>query len=431
MATGGDSTTQNGEMDVDGDLTPLEQSSGVIQFRLPVMRDDTRTPEEMRRARIELTETTRQRHSTPQNINSVDRSLVREERRDDIGRRGEELRPPQVEDEYRDDGRTNGGNDGVRPLQDGYYGDVRPRRYRGQGGGDQPGIPRPRETARVTDHVRPQFNRGYNYMAGDFEEDRFGEIEGRAANRSNRPLVKPERYDGTEDWSTYIQHFEWCADLNRWTELDKARFLTVSVTGTARQVLAGVSRDRLRDYGTVVQILRARFDPIGRLELHRIQLKNRVRQSGESLPTLADDVRRLVDRVFQDIPSEARDKLARDSFIDALTDGEMRTRIPQMRTTTIQEAMEAAIELEALSKAERERGQRKIRELGGGPVQSEATLLQELRDELMKIKRQLGEQRPRNNDTRKCFNCGDPSHFIRDCPKPKKTFGRGGPQGGN
>ena len=130
---------------------------------------------------------------------------------------------------------------------------------------------------------------------------------------------------------------------------------TVSVSGTARQVLAGVDKERLRHNDVVLQILRSSFDPVGRMELHCIQLKTRVRKAGESLSTLADDIRRLVDRVFHDIPLESREKLARDCFIDALTDGEMRTRILQMRTTTIQEAMEVAIELEALSKAERER----------------------------------------------------------------------------
>ena len=43
MATGEDPLSQSGEMDMDDDQASLEQSSGVIQFKLPVMRDSIRT----------------------------------------------------------------------------------------------------------------------------------------------------------------------------------------------------------------------------------------------------------------------------------------------------------------------------------------------------------------------------------------------------
>ena len=158
---------------------------------------------------------------------------------------------------------------------------------------------------------------------------------------------------------------------------------------------------------------------MGRMELDRIQLKNRSRQSGESLSTLADDIRRLVDRVFQDIPAGARDKLARDSFIDALTDGEMRTRILQMRTRTIQEAMEAAIELEALSRAEKERSHRRVREIGGSQ-QTDRAEVDDLRAELKQLKKLLSDMNSRpNNNQRRCYNCNDPTHLVKDCPHQK------------
>ncbi len=264
-------------------------------------------------------------------------------------------------------------------------------------------------------------------------EDRgdFQRRLGFGMGRPDRPVVKPERFDGSEDWATYIQHFEWVAEVNGWNEYDKAKFLTVSVTGTARQILAAVSRDRLLDYQTIVRTLRSRFDPVGRLELHRIQLKNRVRNADESLSDLADDVRRLVDRVFADIPFGAREKLARDCFIDALTDSEMRTRIIQMRTSNIQEAMEVAIELEALSRAEIERNppSKKVRELGQMVQPStEETVRDIVSKELSKIRKELEDAhrpnyRSQGNSDRRCFNCGSPSHFVRDCKAPKKSFG--------
>ena len=166
-----------------------------------------------------------------------------------------------------------------------------------------------------------------------------------------RPVVRPDKFDGTEDWPTYLQHFEWCAEMNGWSDLEKARYLAVSMTGNARQVLATAHKEVILDYQAVVCTLQSRFDYSAKIELDRIQLKNRVRQKGESLYTLGDDIRRLIDRVFKDIPRTARDKLARDSFIDALTDSDVRLRVLQMRTRNLQEAMEAAYEIETIKHA--------------------------------------------------------------------------------
>lgn len=281
----------------------------------------------------------------------------------------------------------------------GYHGDVRPRVI--QGGGDrvEPGLERREAVPRRVSFL-PEFDR----------------------DRAVRPLVKPERFDGTEDWTMYLQHFEWCALLNRWTEEEKAGFLMVSVTGAARQALANVGRNQPLNYSTITRTLQARFDSSGRLELDRLRLKNRQKQKDETLSALADDVKRLVDRVFADIPDEAREKLARDNFIDALTDSDMRIRIIQMRTRNIQEAMEAAIELETLSKAESERNPKRVRELQTeSSADQEPTELKDLQDQIAKLKKQLQSMEPnQSSQTRQCYNCGDTSHMIRDCPKPRK-----------
>ena len=330
-----------------------------------------------------------------------------------------------------------------RAAVDDLLGDVRPRVGRMQGGGDRV-PPVARDQLRRLADCEPEYRerrRGrHEVVGGDAPWVRPAVDQNRTEIR-NRPIIKPERFDGSEDWSTYIQHFEWVSELNGWNDYDKAKFLTVSVTGTARQVLAGVSRNRLLDYDTIVHTLRARFDPVGRVELHRIQLKNRVRKPGEPLSDLADDVRRLVDRVFADIPIESREKLARDCFIDALTDGEMRTRILQMRTRSIQEAMEAAIELEALNTAEHERNPptKKVRELGRANTDDKSlqeSIREILGEELQKIKIELaaqqkssGNRQQTNANGRRCYNCGSDSHFIKDCPEPKKPFS--GPKSGN
>ena len=406
MASGDDHSL---EMDGVGDL-PSIQSSGIVQFKLPVMMANE-TEQHIRReaAKADCSDLSEEQDRTPQ----------------------DQHRSRSEEPNRKSDRSVSWDGDLEGPVDDGYHGDVGPRSYFGQGDCDRPGATPHPDAARLQINNSPAEGRFIQATSHPTNASHMHLKLTRNCDRSTRPLVKPEKFDGTEDWNTYIQHFDWCAEINGWTEQEKAQFLAVSVTGTARQVLAGVDKERLRHYGVVVQILRARFDPVGRMEFHRMQLKNRVRKSEESLSALADDIRGLVDRVFHDIPMESREKLARDCFIDALTDVEMRTRILQMRTSTLQEAMETAIELEAISNAELERGHKWVREIGCAQMVDESAKLKKMEEEVSDLKRQLAEaQAGRSVSTRRCYNCGDLSHCIKDCQKPKKPFSRDGSQGG-
>ena len=253
-----------------------------------------------------------------------------------------------------------------------------------------------------------------------------------SSNGFGRPVAKPDRFDGKEVLSAYLQHFTLCATLNGWNDTQKAQFLAVSLAGEARQVINGLDLDRLRDYRYLIAALQARFDPVGRTELHRVQLKNRVRRSDESLSELADNIRILVERVFGDLLYPSKDKMARDHFIDALNDVEMRTRILQMRTVTLEEAVAAGVELEALQNAEKERfgPARRIREVNVENPDNSAVLSKMVADLIKRIDQlQLpdnGRDWRRNGTTRadkECYNCGEKGHFRVDCTKPRLNQG--------
>ena len=184
----------------DGELgeQPSMESSGVVQFRLPVMRANEAEQQNRREAANTDSDSSEPRHSTPQRT---------------VGMEQSDVRP----------GRSTSWDGSGRLAADEYHGDVRPRVYCGQGGGD-----RPRATP-VPTPARPQqqytvIEREFNRAAGDrtAESPRpLGIL--RPGDRTNRPLVKPERFDGSEDWNTYLPHFEWCADLNGWSEPDCLR----------------------------------------------------------------------------------------------------------------------------------------------------------------------------------------------------------------
>ena len=76
---------------------------------------------------------------------------------------------------------------------------------------------------------------------------------------NNRMSVKPEPYDGSEDWEEYISHFEICAELGRWREEDKVLALAAALKGPARTFYISLVQTEKRDYAILIQRLEQRF----------------------------------------------------------------------------------------------------------------------------------------------------------------------------
>ncbi|VDI25446.1 Hypothetical predicted protein [Mytilus galloprovincialis] len=75
-------------------------------------------------------------------------------------------------------------------------------------------------------------------------------------------------------------------------------------------------------------------------------------KASETLPGLGQSVRRLSNLAYPTAPLELRDTLAKEQFIDALVDSEMRLRIKQSRPKGLNDAIRLAVELEAYNTAE-------------------------------------------------------------------------------
>ena len=88
-----------------------------------------------------------------------------------------------------------------------------------------------------------------------------------------RPVVHPGKFDGGIGWQDYLTHFELCADLNRWSEEQKAIYLAVSLRA-AEELLCDLTSEDRRSYIVLVRNLAARFGSEGQTELFRMQLKS-------------------------------------------------------------------------------------------------------------------------------------------------------------
>ena len=72
--------------------------------------------------------------------------------------------------------------------------------------------------------------------------------------------VKTATYDGSTSWLDYKAHFETCAEINKWSYLEKGLYLAVSLRGQAQEVMGNLCTNS-KDYGALVQALEERFSP--------------------------------------------------------------------------------------------------------------------------------------------------------------------------
>ncbi|CAC5386927.1 unnamed protein product [Mytilus coruscus] len=169
---------------------------------------------------------------------------------------------------------------------------------------------------------------------------------------SNNVKIKLSKYDGNTPWIDYLSHFEMCALVNMGSEHQKGLYLAVSLIGQAQAVLGDLPKEKRQIFSDLVYALEERFAPSSQTELYRVQVKERRQKASETLPELGQSVRRLSNLAYPTAPSELRDTLAKEQFLEALVDSEMRLRIKQSRPKGFDDAIRLAVELEAYNKAE-------------------------------------------------------------------------------
>ena len=94
---------------------------------------------------------------------------------------------------------------------------------------------------------------------------------------------------------------------------------------------------------------------MNRSELYRTQLKSRTRNRGETIPELAQAIKKLVRQAYPGVHKDVIETLAIDHFIDALTDSEIRLRIREFDSKTLADAERSALRLESHKNADKQR----------------------------------------------------------------------------
>lgn len=288
---------------------------------------------------------------------------------------------------------------------------------------------------------------GRNSPRAFHSPQRHEEPEIRPILSRHRLQVKPEFYTGDEDWDQYISHFQNCADLGRWSEVDKALTLSACLKGQARAFYLGLSPLDRSSYYRLVQKFSERFGSVRQQSRYLTKFETRKRKPGEEIASLGDDLRLLAQRAYPELGTDAQESLALHQFYKGIT-LEMKCRCIDRDCRTVESAVQVVERYEAILGEGNEKKKSNVRALNNiseaGPSSTRPypnrnnnrpkptdksqtpnttdLLFKQLLDRIEKLEGTSSTTAKRNYDPKpyyrrgSCFICQSTDHFIKDCP---------------
>ncbi len=252
-------------------------------------------------------------------------------------------------------------------------------------------------------------------------------------NVNYKPKI-PE-YSGTEDWEDYILMFDTAARLANWEDQRCVAELWSRLTGEARQVCAGLSRQPGEmTFQKLTEALKERF--VGDREQYWISLQNVRRQQGESLDQLADRLRRLFVRAYPAKSLEQAEGELGYLFYAALCENNQLTdQIYAERNSALASVLQAAKRYELHRKVMEQLIQNTSTMASHSTEDGETVpLMHEVSDRgRMRVRagpytgspdRRRSQQLQFN--VARCYLCDSPQHLQRFCPlNGERPSGRG------
>ncbi|KAI5756531.1 hypothetical protein M8J77_025698 [Diaphorina citri] len=188
--------------------------------------------------------------------------------------------------------------------------------------------------------------------------NRVKRIENQLASSSfpesaNPIKFEPPVYDGQTAWQIFKRQFEAVCACNMWSASEKTTALMLALRGPAADLIQTLTLDSPVTYDELVRALERRFGDEHMQPVYRIQLRNRMQKSGESLQELHADIERLAYLSYSHSNPELLNVMAYDAFVNAIADPELQlaVRLAGKKTTT--EALAYALTFEAAKQASR------------------------------------------------------------------------------
>lgn len=228
---------------------------------------------------------------------------------------------------------------------------------------------------------------------------------------------KPPTFDGNTGWQDYLVQFEMVAAVNNWDDHTKAYELATNLRGVAQGIVTEIEPLKRFDYTYLVSALTSRFEPVNQENMYKVQMNSYYRKAGQTLPEMAQDIKRITRLAYPTAPVDIRNQLGRDCFVRALNEFKIQLSIFQREPKTIDDCIRFGVEYEAFTLDQKrinnpKQGLRKIEETDESN--------DELVTRLSKISDQIGTLSFNTQNSDKvltCFYCGKKGHMKRECRK--------------
>ncbi|GFS51414.1 gag-Pol polyprotein [Trichonephila clavipes] len=231
----------------------------------------------------------------------------------------------------------------------------------------------------------------------------------------SKPSIKLSTYDGKSSWQVYKTQFSIVADANQWDSQTKACQLAASLRADAADILQTLPETQRLDFDVLVNALELRFGEKCVKDYSRLQLKSRQQKVSETLQELATDVERLSHLAFSDCPTEVREVLALQHFIDGVRDPEIQKALRMADLKDLKGALVFAMKFEAAQQATR-KDRHPIRAVNESNTSNSSVerLERQMRSFMNRVE-SLMSQKADGKKTLKCWTCGREGHLQRSC----------------
>ena len=166
---------------------------------------------------------------------------------------------------------------------------------------------------------------------------------------ASKPLVLPETYSGGDGWDDWIVRFENIASVNSWNAEAKLKWIKVCLAGRAQKAFQGLPEEARGTYDDVKVALTQRFEPASKRELYNAyaELQVRAKKQSEGWADFAEELRRLVDKAYPDLETNAREQLALSHYLSRLHNPQVGFAVKQQRPRKLEEAVRITLEVES------------------------------------------------------------------------------------